>query len=500
VPKSKDDQSYRTEHLRLLLEAAGAATWEMDLATGEVRVSDEQLGLYGLLPGSPLGFAEWIKLVHPDDQARVAAKIQAGFAGEPYAEIYRILRADTGEMRWIQSLGRRTQNSSTQTPIFVGVNLDITETRQAELILRDQSARLRAIYNGAPIGLCSVDREMRYLEINARLAEMNGAPAEAHIGQTIRDMVPAVADQVEPIYRRVLEAGEPVANTICRGTTAAHPHQMHEWLVSYHPIRHDGAEVSAVSVAIADVTELRHAVEAARTAEQATARFLAAMNHEFRTPVGLVIGFADLLYEAAERRGFPKDVVGHLTDIRAAAQHLLGLVEDATQYCRLTEAGLGLAYRAVRVRTVIDDAVRAVGSELATLNLTLPPVSDEGPEVFVHSPTLREGFAGLFREIARRAPHGAVVEISWCTHAKGIAVVQVCCAELALPQAVEERPTAPISTAVPLGRDLVHGRGLMGAGLGVAIAERSARANGGQLTIESAPDRGTCFSFALSTT
>lgn len=500
VPKRKDDQAYRTEHLRLTLEAAGAGTWEMDLATGQVRVSNEQLALYGLSPGSPLGFAEWITLVHPDDRARVAAKVRAAFAGKPYAEIYRILRADTGEMRWIQSTGRRTSNSGRQEPIFAGVNLDVTETRQAELALKDQAARLRAIYNGAPIGLCSVDREMRYQEISARLAEINGAPAEAHIGRTIRDMVPAVADQVEPIYRRVLETGEPVANTICRGTTAAYPHQLREWVVSYHPIRHEGAEISAVSVAIADVTDLRHAVAMARTAEQATARFLAAMNHEFRTPVGLVVGFADLLYEAAERRSLPKDVVGHLTDIRAAAQHLLGLVEDATQYCRLTESGLGLAYGAVRVRTVITDAVRAAGAELATLNLTLPPAGDEGPEVFVHSPTLREGFAGLFREIARRVPDGAVTEISWRTHANAMAVVQVCCADLVLPQAIEEQPAAPISTAVPIGGDLLHGRGLMGAGLGVAIAERSARANNGRLTIESAPAQGTCFSFTLSTT
>src|SRR4030095_6504771 len=97
--------------------------------------------------------------------------------------------------------------------------LDITRQRQAEEARRrsEEEARrhlayVEAIYATAPVGLCFVDTDLRFRSITARLAEMNGKSVKEHIGHTLHEVVPQIADAVEPYYRRVIESGEPVLN------------------------------------------------------------------------------------------------------------------------------------------------------------------------------------------------------------------------------------------------------------------------------------------------
>jgi PAS domain S-box-containing protein len=466
----------------------------VDLQTGEAEVSSEQLALYGLPRGSHLGFAKWIAQVHPEDRDRVLDEMRAAYeAGAPYASEFRIIRADTGEVRWIQARGRRTVGADERALSFIGVNLDVTAAKLAETELREYVARLQATFDGAPVGLCLVDSEMRYLQVNARLAEINGLPVEAHIGRTLREVIPDIADQVEAIYRRVLETGEPVEGVLCKGRTAARPHEEHEWLVNYHPVREPGGKAMGVSVAVLDVTGLRRAQAAAKAAELATARFLAAMNHEFRTPVSIVLGFAELLRRAAAERGLAPELAEHVTDIHAAGRHLLSLVEDATRYAVVAQAGHNPMWAPARARELVVAAVQAAGVELdeAAVAVTLPPSGDDGPEIVTHLPTLREGLAALLREIARGAPPGATAEVSWQALASGAALVEVRCAMLVLPADVLAR------LRNPLGGASLYSRGLEGMGIGLAIAEGAARMHQGRLTAVSAPGDGTCFSVEL---
>jgi PAS domain-containing protein len=73
-------------------------------------------------------------------------------------------------------------------------------------------AELAAIYEDAPIGMAVIGTDCRFQRINARLAGMNGAPIEAHLGRTIRDVVPMLADIAEGLVRKIAETGESILN------------------------------------------------------------------------------------------------------------------------------------------------------------------------------------------------------------------------------------------------------------------------------------------------
>jgi PAS domain S-box-containing protein len=122
------------------------------------------------------------------------------------------------------------------------------------------------VYDGAPVGLAFLDRDLRYMNLNRRLANMNGRPMEEHLGRTVREMIPELFPQVEPYIRRAL-AGEAIPGVEvtkpASGTNAAKT-----ILLSYEPARDEAGEVVGVSVAIVDLTPIKHAEEARRVSEE----------------------------------------------------------------------------------------------------------------------------------------------------------------------------------------------------------------------------------------
>jgi PAS domain S-box-containing protein len=146
----------------------------------------------------------------------------------------------------------------------------VEEARAAESELYEAYGLLDAIFERAPVGLAVHDRELRYVRINDRMAEINGLSPQQHIGRPVAEVVPEV-EAVEADLRRVLESGEPLTELEIAGTTAAAPGVGREWIVSYWPVRRRGDHrVVGVAAVVFEVTERRAAERAVR---EQTARY-----------------------------------------------------------------------------------------------------------------------------------------------------------------------------------------------------------------------------------
>lgn len=135
--------------------------------------------------------------------------------------------------------------------------------RRLEGEVQRQAREITAYYDTAPVGLCIMDRDLRFVRVNAKLAEVNGIPAEAHVGRTVREIVPDLADGVEPRLRRVFETGEPVLNIEIQGETAALPGVQRSWLEQWYPIRGTNG-VEALNMVVHETTELKRKDEGMR--------------------------------------------------------------------------------------------------------------------------------------------------------------------------------------------------------------------------------------------
>jgi hypothetical protein len=69
---------------------------------------------------------------------------------------------------------------------------------------------LALIYKTAPIGLAFLSTDCRYLMINEHLTEICGISIADHIGRSVRETVPQVAEQVEHIVQTILRTGEAI--------------------------------------------------------------------------------------------------------------------------------------------------------------------------------------------------------------------------------------------------------------------------------------------------
>jgi PAS domain S-box-containing protein len=146
----------------------------------------------------------------------------------------------------------------------VGVGIDVRERKAMEIALRDSEERLRqhlaeieGVYANAPVGLCVLDRDLRFRRVNARLAEMNGIPAAAHIGRTLHEVAPELAAEMQPFAVRLLERGEPVLDVEIHAETAAKPGERRTWLESWLPIKNAAGEVTGINVVARELTEQR---------------------------------------------------------------------------------------------------------------------------------------------------------------------------------------------------------------------------------------------------
>jgi len=125
--------------------------------------------------------------------------------------------------------------------------------------LRRSLAELEGIYANAPVGLCVLDRMLRFQRVNARLAEMNGLPPELHIGRSVYDVVPDLSGQIEGFARRVLEDGEPVLEQEVRGELPDRPGEQRTWLQSWLPLRGADGSICGINLVAREITEQRNA-------------------------------------------------------------------------------------------------------------------------------------------------------------------------------------------------------------------------------------------------
>ncbi|GAA2423255.1 SpoIIE family protein phosphatase [Streptomyces coeruleofuscus] len=182
--------------------------------------------------------------------------------GQSWAGAFPVRRKD-GTTRLVEFRNMRLLDDQGQV-YALGLCADQSTVHRLE---RDVALSTRMIAQ-SPIGLAVLDTELRYVSVNPALEELNGVPAEEHLGRTVREVVPRMdVDALETAARRVLETGQPVVDQSTIGRTPADPHQDHAWSISLYRLENAFGTVLGVAVSIVDVTEQYRAgieAEAAR--------------------------------------------------------------------------------------------------------------------------------------------------------------------------------------------------------------------------------------------
>jgi PAS domain S-box-containing protein len=181
---------------------------------------------------------------------------------------------------------------------------DITDRVRSEQRMRDRLNEIEALYRNAPVGLALVDPEFRFLRVNDRMAEINGLPAQAHIGKVAWDIVPSLRDSAEPLFRKVFATGKPVEADLS-GETSKFPGVKRWWHERYYPVLDKSGAVTAVGAVVEEITEQKATENVLRLSAME-------LRHRIKNLVSVVICLANQTFQGNELDERRQDFEGRL--------------------------------------------------------------------------------------------------------------------------------------------------------------------------------------------
>ena len=204
------------ERLNLTLSAAQLGTWEWRVGEDTGWWSEKSNHILGLAPGRDLSLGAFLSAVVPEDRSRVQGAIEGALdEGKPYECEFRVLQPGS-EPRWVLAKGKTLYDGSGRPTRMLGVNVDITQQKNAEALRREEAAlresegRLRDMANAMPqiVWTAAADGRLEYF--NQRWHDMTGASDSVILDQSWLSMThPEDQEKTRDAWVHSVTTGEP---------------------------------------------------------------------------------------------------------------------------------------------------------------------------------------------------------------------------------------------------------------------------------------------------
>jgi len=207
--KATERQLQQTEtRLRSLVERMPAIVYtELQDEPGRViYVSPQIEALTGYTAENWVGTPNFIQnVIHPDDLANYQAQnIETFRTGEPFRVEYRICKRN-GDEAWVRDEAVLIRDENGKGLFWQGVMHDITESKRAEIALRESESRFRGFFEQDLIGVTLTGLDKRWLDANPAMCNMLGYSKEELLQKSWAELTyPADLDKDVKYFEAVL--------------------------------------------------------------------------------------------------------------------------------------------------------------------------------------------------------------------------------------------------------------------------------------------------------
>ncbi|HKK92989.1 MAG TPA: PAS domain S-box protein, partial [Longimicrobiales bacterium] len=354
------------EQFRALVDASASMVWTTDPEGYVVEDSPSWRAFTGQTFNEWKGRG-WLDAVHPDDRARAKQEWQdATETTTPFITEFRVHHAPTDAYRWTSVRAVPLAASDGSVRGWIGMNIDETQRKKAEVALRQSEARYRSLFESIDEGLCVVEvlfdeagepADYRFVETNPMFEEQTGLTDA--VGKTARTLVPDLEEHWFRTYGEVARTGEPT-----RFTNGSEP--MGRWFDVY-AFRPLDAKPHHVAILFKDITTEKRNLEALREAKQTLEARVAERTEQVRDLASTLA-----MAEQDERRRIAQILHDDLQQLLFGIQLKMTFVRQGAE--EATDATL--AEHAEESERYLDRAIHV--SRQLTVDLSPPVLEGEG--------------------------------------------------------------------------------------------------------------------------
>ncbi|MBN9417969.1 MAG: GAF domain-containing protein [Candidatus Eremiobacteraeota bacterium] len=239
--------------------------------------------------------------------------------------------------------------------------------------------------------------------------------------------------------------------------------------------------------------ELARALHEAEAASLAKSEFLASMSHELRTPMNAILGFSQVLRQQSFGPVNPKQE-RYLDNILRSGHHLLQLINEVLDLSRVESGHLEISLEPVDVQALARECLDLIRQLAEQKGQSLCFEGDDGLcEGYCDRGRMRQAALNLLGNAIKFTPEGGALEVRVSQQTDF-----VCLSVRDSGIGIDPKDVDRIFGAFERVNN-GYSRQQEGSGLGLALTRRILRAQGGEVTVESEPGKGSTFTLRVPT-
>ena len=272
------------ERLNLALSAAQMRTWDWDITSKDW--SEKAGEVLGLVHDGPESVMRGFEAISGADRASVRAAIgRAVDRGTPYEAEFRITKPD-GVAQWVLGKGTVVHDRAGRPERMIGVNVDVTERKRAEIALRDEAtlreseARFRELADAMPqiVFTARADGNIEYF--NRKFCELTGLAIVTHNRVLLRILHPEDRASCAAAWRASIQNGVPHEYQGRLWSIRAGAFRWH--LVRALPVRNDSGRIVRWYGTATDIDDHKRVEQALRHTQVRLRAFQRGLEHRVR--------------------------------------------------------------------------------------------------------------------------------------------------------------------------------------------------------------------------
>ena len=393
-------------------------------------------------------------------------------------------------------------------PVGLVVARDISERKHAEEALKQVETRFNSLIASTGVMVWEIDAAGTLVSISPTFETITGRSPADWIGRRF-DLLLHPDDRATAIQmHRRASSGETLPRYELRVSTETSDSVDCEFLLVTRIREVPSKSVLAI---IRDITEqkrnerafeqanlMRRAKEEAEKANRAKSEFLSSVSHEIRTPLTAILGFIDVLGDHADLQRGSGEIDEYLATIRQNGQFLLALIDDLLDISRIEAGQLRIEREPCSPAEIVSDVVESLRAKADAKHLRIE-VEWSGavpPAVATDRLRLQQILVNLLDNAIKFSERGTV-----CLTARTIdlpgseQILEIAVTDMGIGMTESEM----IGLFQPFYRvPSLAANHPGGTGLGLAICKRIARRLGGDITVQSAPARGSTFTLSIA--